>query len=86
MLIGKVVFREEKHKEPQISFRFGWARLSGQRLYWRLWGSEIIEPRAAIGHSLVKCSRARGLFDLLGLTNFAQHDEGPVAHGDYGHL
>jgi len=42
-----------KHKEPQISFRFGWARLSVQRLYVRLWVSEIIEPRAAIGQSLV---------------------------------
>ena len=52
----------------------------------RLWVSEIIEPRSAIGHSVVKCGRARGLFDLLGLTNFAQHDEGPAAHGDYGHL
>ena len=76
----------KKHKEPQISCRFGWARPSVQRVYLRLWGSEIIEPRAAIGHSLVKCGRARGLFDLLGLTNFAQHDEGPTAHGDYGYL
>ena len=84
--MGGLCFEMKKHKEPQISFRFGWARLSVQRLYLRLWVSEIIEARAAIGHSLVKCGRARGLFDLLGLTNFAQHDEGPAAHGDYGHL